>query len=36
MPEGPEVNIIKDGLNHAIKNKIIIDVNFPEGSKFIK
>jgi DNA-formamidopyrimidine glycosylase len=36
MPEGPEVNIIKDGLNHAIKNKTIIDVNFPEGSKFLK
>jgi hypothetical protein len=29
-------NIIKDGLNHAIKNKIVIEVNLPEGSKFIK
>lgn len=36
MPEGPEVNIIKDGLNHLLKDKIVIDVNFPEGSKFLK
>ena len=36
MPEGPEVNIIKDGLNHLLKNKLIIDVIFPEGSKFNK
>jgi DNA-formamidopyrimidine glycosylase len=36
MPEGPEVNIIKDGLNHNLKNKIIFDINLPEGSKFLK
>jgi DNA-formamidopyrimidine glycosylase len=36
MPEGPEVNIIKDGLNHLLQNKLIIDVIFPEGSKFNK
>jgi hypothetical protein len=24
MPEGPEVNIIKVGVNHNLKNKIII------------
>jgi formamidopyrimidine-DNA glycosylase len=36
MPEGPEVNIIKDGLNHAIKNKVILDINLPTGSKFLK
>ncbi len=36
MPEGPEVTIIKDGLNHHLKGKIIIDAIFPEGSKFLK
>ncbi len=36
MPEGPEVNIIKDGLNHLLQNKLITDVIFPEGSKFNK
>jgi DNA-formamidopyrimidine glycosylase len=36
MPEGPEVNIIKDGLNHLLKNKIITEVIFPIGSKFLK
>ena len=36
MPEGPEVNIIKDGLNHQLKNNLILDVNLPEGSKFLK
>jgi DNA-formamidopyrimidine glycosylase len=36
MPEGPEVNIIKDGINHNLKDKYIIDVDLPEGSKFLK
>jgi endonuclease-8 len=36
MPEGPEVNIIKDGLNYHLKNTTIVDINFPEGSKFLK
>jgi endonuclease-8 len=36
MPEGPEVTTIKDGLNHLLKNKILITINFPEGSKFNK
>ncbi len=36
MPEGPEVTIIKDGLNHHLKGKIIIDAILPEGSKFLK
>ena len=36
MPEGPEVTTIKDGLNHHLKNKIIIDAILPEGSKFLK
>jgi len=36
MPEGPEVNVIKDGLNRYLKNTYIIEVNLPEGSKFLK
>ena len=36
MPEGPEVNVIKDGLNYHLKGKIITDINLPEGSKFLK
>ena len=36
MPEGPEVNVIKDGVNHYLKNNFIVDVNLPEGSKFLK
>ena len=36
MPEGPEVNVIKDGLNNVIKNKLIISIDLPEGSKFLK
>jgi DNA-formamidopyrimidine glycosylase len=36
MPEGPEVNVIKDGLNNVIKNKLIVSVNLPESSKFLK
>ena len=36
MPEGPEVNVIKDGVNHYLKNNFIVDVNLPKGSKFLK
>jgi len=36
MPEGPEVNVIKDGLNHVIKNNLVVSVDLPEGSKFLK
>lgn len=36
MPEGPEVNVIKDGLNNVIKNNLIVSVDLPEGSKFLK
>ena len=36
MPEGPEVNIIKDGLNAHLKGAQIIEVSFPDGSKFNK
>jgi endonuclease-8 len=36
MPEGPEVNVIKNGLNNQLKNKTLISINFPEGSKFLK
>ena len=36
MPEGPEVNIIKDGLNTHLKGSTIIEVSFPDGSKFNK
>lgn len=36
MPEGPEVNVIKDGLNYHLKGKIVTDIDLPEGSKFLK
>ena len=36
MPEGPEVTTIKDGMNRLLKNKTLVDINFPEGSKFLK
>jgi DNA-formamidopyrimidine glycosylase len=36
MPEGPEVTTIKDGLNRLLKNKTLVSITFPEGSKFLK
>jgi DNA-formamidopyrimidine glycosylase len=36
MPEGPEVTVIKDGLNTHLKGNSIISVSIPEGSKFLK
>ena len=36
MPEGPEITTIKDGLNRLLKNKTLLHINFPEGSKFLK
>lgn len=36
MPEGPEVNVIKDGLNRELKGSIITKIEIPEKSKFVK
>jgi DNA-formamidopyrimidine glycosylase len=36
MPEGPEVSVIRDGLNTQLKGKSVISVSIPEGSKFQK
>uniref|UniRef100_A0A6C0E7L1 Formamidopyrimidine-DNA glycosylase catalytic domain-containing protein n=1 Tax=viral metagenome TaxID=1070528 RepID=A0A6C0E7L1_9ZZZZ len=36
MPEGPEVTVIKDGLNTYLKGNMIISVSIPDGSKFQK
>ena len=36
MPEGPEVTIIKEGLNKILKNKLIITIEILEGSRYKK
>lgn len=36
MPEGPEVTVIRDGLNRHLKGHTVTSVSLPEGSKFLK
>lgn len=36
MPEGPEVNVIKDGLKNLLQNKTITKIEIPDKSKFNK